>query len=169
MKQSFKPTQPADGSQCIGIREKMLEFSSVVLPAPSPYHLHMHNTSTAVTPPPNTHTLVQRPLFRSNWVSRLPLNFYPSTVPTHNVRECGYYRARCSAGHPTNSIRALKKTPSNEHHQEESSFIHQLKTKGNDTLESFPLKVAVESDLQKKTCNNRTCYDREVYFERRKL
>jgi len=35
-------------------------------------------------------------------------------------------------------------------------------SKGNDTLESFLSKVAVESDLRKKDCKNRICYNREI-------
>ena len=41
-----------------------------------------------------------------------------------------------------------------------------LVCKGNDTLESFLSKVAVKSDLRKKTCKNRTCSNRESLFRK---
>jgi len=43
-----------------------------------------------------------------------------------------------------------------------------LVCKGNDTLESFLSKVAVKSDLRKKTCKNRTCSNRESLFRKKK-
>jgi len=39
---------------------------------------------------------------------------------------------------------------------------------GNDTLESYLSKVAVESDLRKKTCKNGTCSNRESLFRKKK-
>ena len=41
LEQFYCPHDLADSNQCIQIREKMLEFSSMVLPARSPYHLGM--------------------------------------------------------------------------------------------------------------------------------
>jgi len=40
--------------------------------------------------------------------------------------------------------------------------------KGNNTLESLLSKVAVKSDLRKKTCKNRTCSNRESLFRKKK-
>ena len=43
-----------------------------------------------------------------------------------------------------------------------------MEPKDNDTQESFLSKVAVESDLRKKTCKNWTCSNRESLFQKKK-